>query len=837
MKTTVHATALFDEARVLHDLSHYLPAQAPLKDFVHHNTLHAFQDRSFFEALRESSEIFGYKSSLTIEEFRELYRRGLIQERILQQQLKDAYGEQHLKMWLQRMFQQPYDDPGQPRIGALRDQWKQCHHIDLDNLVHPTLFRLLCNYLDQGISIWPFPLANLSLLEALRHLERDSWVSLFQSKRAKALLLDEQIGLRDLLALVVGKEEWFDQYLFDQQFRHQGWSGMVAAVENQPMGLLDSRAASLRDLIHVELLLEIDALDRVLGPGWQPLAADTGEAPEALLAPVLPTERDEVIRRWQEALEWSFFDQILAGIQQNRLVMPAVREKSFQALFCIDDREGSFRRYLESYDPNCETFGTPGFFGVDTYFQPQDGQFYTKVCPNPVRPKHLIKEYQSAKKRQRDAHFSKHAHSFHSGWLITQTLGFWSALRLFINLFRPSMSPATSSSFQHMDPFARLTIENRDPADVENELQIGYTVDEMAERVYRVLGSIGLVKEFAPLVYVVGHGASSVNNPHYAAYDCGACSGRAGSVNARAFAYMANHLSVRELLRKRGIDIPASTHFLGALRDTTRDDITFFDIDSLSLANQQRHAVNEAVYTRASQCNAKERSRRFDSIESHLAPEVIHKLVQRRSVSLFEPRPELNHATNALCIVGQRSLSRGMFMDRRAFLNSYDWRLDADGAHLLNILNAAVPVCGGINLEYYFSRVDNQKLGAGSKLPHNVMGLVGVANGMDGDLRPGLPKQMIEVHDPLRLLLIVEQRPDLVMDVIRRNEATYGWIRGGWVLLVAVEPETRAMYRFEEGKWLPYEPLTGPLEQVNNLETLIESHQDNFPVYLINQPN
>ncbi len=73
------------------------------------------------------------------------------------------------------------------------------------------------------------------------------------------------------------------------------------------------------------------------------------------------------------------------------------------------------------------------------------------------------------------------------------------------------------------------------------------------------------------------------------------------------------------------------------------------------------------------------------------------------------------------------------------------------------------PVCGGINLEYYFSRVDNHKLGAGTKLPHNVMGLIGVANSCDGDLRPGLPVQMIEVHDPVRLLIVVEHFPAIVL--------------------------------------------------------------------------
>src|SRR6478609_7237651 len=124
--------------------------------------------------------------------------------------------------------------------------------------------------------------------------------------------------------------------------------------------------------------------------------------------------------------------------------------------------------------------------------------------------------------------------SFYGGWLIAQTLGFWSALKLFINIFRPTMSPATASSFRHMDKFSKLTIQNKSLDDRENDLQIGFTIDEMATRVENLLKSIGLVKDFAPIVYVIGHGSSSVNNPHYAAYDCGACSGRAGSVNSRA---------------------------------------------------------------------------------------------------------------------------------------------------------------------------------------------------------------------------------------------------------------------------------------------------------------
>jgi hypothetical protein len=364
---------------------------------------------------------------------------------------------------------------------------------------------------------------------------------------------------------------------------------------------------------------------------------------------------------------------------------------------------------------------------------------------------------------------------------------------------------------------------------------VGYTVEEMVNRVEAVLRSIGLVKDFASLIYIVGHGASSLNNPYYAAYDCGACSGRAGSVNARVFSYMANHPEVRAQLAERGLHIPKETQFVGGLHDTTRDEIVFYDEYDLSPINFELHTENEVIFENALDSNAKERSRRFDYIDTSKSPLKVHDKVLLRSVSLFEPRPELNHATNALCLVGRRHLSRGLFLDRRSFLNSYDYQIDPEGKYLSNILNAAAPVCGGINLEYYFSRVDDQKLGAGSKLPHNVMGLFGVANGIDGDLRPGLPTQMTEVHDPLRLLILVEHYPEVVLISIQRSAATFEWFINEWVNLVVVHPETKAMSRFKDGKFIPYEPITKTLETVDNMVPLFETHADNFPVYLITE--
>ncbi|MGB4959951.1 MAG: putative inorganic carbon transporter subunit DabA, partial [Saprospiraceae bacterium] len=530
--------------------------------------------------------------------------------------------------------------------------------------------------------------------------------------------------------------------------------------------------------------------------------------------------------------EWSFYDQVLGGIKTASVPKDKSSDHSFQALFCIDDRECSLRRYLEDIDSRCVTYGTPGFFGVEFYYKPMNGKFSMKVCPAPLSPKYLIKEEVDNKKNKKDFHFANYTHSLFFGWLITHTIGFWSAIRLFINIFTPRLSPATTLSFRHMDKFSRLSVENSDVNQQEDGLQVGFTISEMTDRLEGLLRSIGLIDGFAPIIYAVGHGASSVNNTHYAGYDCGACSGRPGSVNARVICYMANHPSVRQALAERGILIPNDTLFVGALHDTTRDEIEFYDDLFTDLNRSNLHAKNKQSFALALSRNARERSRRFATTNTKQDLSKLHEKVKARSVSLFEPRPELNHATNTLCIVGPREMTKNIFLDRRAFMNSYDYSMDPEGKYLFNILKAAAPVCGGINLEYYFSRVDNLKLGAGTKLPHNVMGLIGVANGIDGDLRPGLPNQMVEVHDPLRLMIIVEHLPEVVLATITKTPDLYEWFINEWVHLVVIHPENKAAYRFKDGGFSEYNPLYIP-EVRADIESLILTETDNLPVLII----
>jgi len=167
-------------------------------------------------------------------------------------------------------------------------------------------------------------------------------------------------------------------------------------------------------------------------------------------------------------------------------------------------------------------------------------------------------------------------------------------------------------------------------------------------------------------------------------------------------------------------------------------------------------------------------------------------------------------------------------------LNSYDCKQDLNSIQLKSILQAATPVCGGINLEYYFSSVDNEKLGAGSKLPHNVIGLFGVANGIKGDLRPGLPSQMIDVHAPLRLMMIIEHYPEVVMQLIQNDTELWNWYKNEWVKLAIIHPETKAISYLSQGELKSYEPPTNKMETLSDLETVFENHSTNLPVYQLN---
>ena len=135
---------------------------------------------------------------------------------------------------------------------------------------------------------------------------------------------------------------------------------------------------------------------------------------------------------------------------------------------------------------------------------------------------------------------------------------------------------------------------------------------------------------------------------------------------------------------------------------------------------------------------------------------------------------------------------------------SYDSSGDKDGEILRNHVDVIFRVCAGINLEYYFSFVDNEVFGAGGKQPHNVTSMMGVMTGYKSDLRLGLPWQMVEIHEPSRIIIPIEASREKFLNIIPSlSIGTQNLINNAWVRVIILEG-TEA-YLFQNGEMLEIE--------------------------------
>lgn len=551
----------------------------------------------------------------------------------------------------------------------------------------------------------------------------------------------------------------------------------------------------------------------------------------ALIDVFTEAERSHV---WLCAYERHYRQQLLQALHANRgrgRWATRGNRPEAQIVFCMDDREEGIRRHLEELNPAVETLGAAGFFGVPMNYQGLDDHRRTPLCPVVVVPAHDVEErsrsgqdFRLARHRRGERLKQAVADSLHHGVrrhaLLSYPVLFASAPLIWANLLLKSFWPKGQESL--LGKFGRLLspdIATRLHFDAEQPNQpatperprLGFTDEEQADRIAGFLRNTGLTYGFAELVVLMGHGSISQNNPHLAAYDCGACSGRHGGPNARLFAAMANRPQVRALLVERGISIPADTWFVGAEHNTGNEDLIWYDADALPTERLAALAKFQAQMRHAQQMSAHERCRRLASAPRRPKPKQALRHFLNRTADFSQARPELGHATNASALVGRRSLTQGAFFDRRLFLISYDPTQDPDGKVLEGILLAVGPVGAGINLEYYFSTVNNERLGCGSKVPHNLTGFFAVMEGASSDLRTGLPRQMIEIHEAMRLQIVVEAKIEVLGQIYARQPALQELIGGGWLHVSAIDPDDGAISLFEPGTgFVPWQPL--PLE-------------------------
>jgi len=534
---------------------------------------------------------------------------------------------------------------------------------------------------------------------------------------------------------------------------------------------------------------------------------------------------------WIEAYEDSFREMILGKFSAHR---GTAREPELetrpraQLVFCIDVRSESFRRHIEAQGPY-ETFGFAGFFGIPINHQAFDNNQPASLCPVLLTPSHGVMEmprpgegtalekYSTGSRWWQLGHHLFHDLKHHpiGSMMVVDVMGFFFSLGLVgKTLLQKTFRAITSTIQTRLTPRVPTRISISKPSDpqcpgigevnaaeIPDGLSPGFSLSERAGFIENGLRAMGLTQNFARLVCLCGHGSETDNNPYYGALDCGACGGRPGDANARVFAAMANEPEVRRILKEKGLPIPDDTWFLAGKHNTTTDRVEFYDLEELPDSHKEDLQALSKDLEKAGAQQALERCRRIPSAPTEISPEQAFAHVEKRSCDWANPRPEWGLAGNAAFIIGRRTLTKGLDLEGRAFLHSYDPIADPEGAILEKIMTAPLIVGEWINTGYYFSAVDPQRYGSGSKVLHNVVGGVGMMLGTQSDLQMGFPLQTvnngdIHFHEPMRLLAVIEQTPDVISSIIQKHAILQQLFHNQWLNLAALDPHRFEFHRY-----------------------------------------
>ncbi len=776
--------------------------------------------------------------------------------------------------------------------------------VDSDALVNDLLIRFCASYADQGLADWALPNRAEGFFRAFVELFRqrggppDRWRQNLgvELERMHATGVSPAESIQESLhALGVPAEEW-EEYLTATVCALKGWAALLYQMEVRSDRVpIPAREGTLLEYVAVRMILERCALQYV-AQTTLPESVPLSELRSYLIARVRAHRLSSIEQRalsvFQLAQVLGWFPATLIQLTRDqwtklvteieafgnlerrrifhnayerryrtkaldaiaiRAAMPArrVERPRFQACFCIDAREESFRRYLEEIVPDVETFGAPGFFSVPIYYKGVADAHFAALCPIVVRPKHwMIEEVVSGleethrTRAQTRKVIGTASHRLHrgsfgatAGALLTASLGVLASVPLVARVLFPRLTAQirrSANSYVEPPRRTRLRLERKSVEPGPEGDGIGFSLPEMANIAERVLRDIGLTHNFSRLMIFFGHGSSCLNNPHKSAYDCGACTGSAGGPNARALALMLNDPRVREILNSRGLKIPADTIFLGGLHNTGDDTCKFFDLDLLPDSHRADLASAEKTLADVCRRNAHERCRRFQSAPLNLTPEAAHRHAEGRTEDLAQTRPEFGNATNALCFVGRRERIRGLFMDRRCFMHSYDPTADDENFSILGrILAPVVPVCEGINLTYFFSYIDSPGWGSGTKLPHNVASLLGVMDGYQSDLRCGLPFQSVEIHEPMRCLFVIESTPEAMENIMARDAVVRRILRNNWAQLALLDPHSAEIHWYRKGEFRIYHPESLRLGIAPTSLSWYQGHREHLEFALI----
>ena len=695
-------------------------------------------------------------------------------------------------------------------------------HISRVQFMIDEISAFCATYFDEGQASWRLPSRRLRPYAAWRaqmQHDRNPEIMGIRNFRASVLALPEDA--RAAVAAVVEKlgipRHAVEDYIFRPLFDIGGWAAFARYV-GWSAELDGAQDDTLVEILAIRMAwgwgLFNSRADEAFRAAWRAAMAEAAALPTATGC----TQDLGIDLVLHEAFEIAARRRMTQAIVTHAKAATArlpVRPP-IQAAFCIDVRSEVFRRALETACPEAETVGFAGFFGFPIEYVPIGQSRGGAQCPVLLKPSFVVCEAVRGAddttesevlglrllRRRAAKAWKSFKVSAVSSFSFVETAGLGYAAKLATDsaaLTRPVPSPSTDG----LDRDVTCRIGPRLAPRYVGGRATGFTPEQKLAMAEAVLKAMSMTGPFARLVLLAGHGSTTVNNPHASGLDCGACGGHTGEANARVAAEILNDPEVRLGLADKGICIPADCWFIGALHDTTTDEVTLFDADSVpqGLSTDLAH-----LRTALAKAAALARCERSAALGLGQATQV-DEAITARSRDWSQVRPEWGLAGNAAFIAAPRSLTRGLNLEGRAFLHSYEHARDHGYRTLALIMTAPMVVASWINLQYYGSTVNNDVFGSGNKVLHNVVGQLGVLEGNAGDLRVGLPWQSVHdgkrfVHQPVRLAVFIAAPEAAIDDVLRQHPQVHDLVRNEWLFLHSLGDDGRTARRcLEAGRW------------------------------------
>ena len=785
----------------------------PLESFVAVNPYLGLVDQRFDSVAQTLAKVGGIQMTMPISFYIEKIEKGVITKNDLREALtKKSFKETSVEAFLEELeTSEGAIDSEIATIATVLDVATVLSREDWGRFVTSRVSSWASSYFDNGQAMWKAADVNSGIFQAWKaeaEIDRTPEIMGLKGFRSfiKKLPNEPLLAAKEALSQLGLAEEELPIYFHRLLLRVGGWSAYVAKLD-WDSNLYGGQDGKLVELLSILICWEAGVFQSLQNPDLEEewMAAKTMLTDVRVQHKVAKQLNYKLIL--QEAFDQAAQRELISKFNNGASQKTNNRKRpKAQAIFCIDVRSEVYRRNLEMVDQEVETLGFAGFFGFPVNFVPLAHNQGQAQCPVliPTGPTILeqIPEEKSNKKaisvRIRTQQLSRLWKVFKSGAITCFSFVSPIGLSYIFKLFTDSFGLTRPVANPDLKGFTKKNVKHRSVSlevDTVNGQQVGIPLEKRVELAKNALRAMSLSENFAKFVLIVGHGSTSVNNPHASGLNCGACGGNTGEANAKVAAAVLNDNEVRAGLKQFNIQIPDDTVFLACLHDTTTDDLAIYnEFDVASIAMTEMKELKN-ILQKASYASRAERAVRM-SVEGK-----VDKAVRNRSKDWSQVRPEWGLAGCSAFVVAPRDRTRNIDFEGRSFLHSYDWKKDEGFSILESIMTAPMVVTSWINLQYYASTVDNKHYGSGNKTLHNVTAGIGVIEGFSGDLRVGLPLQSVYdgeklQHEPLRLNVVIEAPVEAINEIIKKHESVKNLCENGWINLLRLNEHGRVTHLY-----------------------------------------